>query len=100
MAPDASFFVLLSVFRIGIDLYAWTGVRFLTHSWSVSSRRMLRTVYFGWTIFQFLFFLNLQGEFLPVSKPLQQWILVLYYLLMFAKIAWIPFIALDDFRRI
>lgn len=93
-------FLFVSSLIIAIDIYAWQGVRLLTADWTQRSRTILKWVYWGWTVFGFLFFLGFRMDIYHVSPSTLRIISSVMFSIFFGKLFWCAFLAIDDVGRI
>ena len=93
-------FLFVASIIIAIDIYAWQGVRLLTSDWSHRAKSILKWVYWGWTVFGFLFFLGFRMELYPVSPGALRIISSVMFSVFFGKLFWCVFLAVDDIGRL
>lgn len=93
-------FLFISSLIIAIDIYAWQGVRLLTSEWSHRAKSILKWVYWGWTVFGFLFFLGFRMDLYSVSPGTLRIISSVMFSIFFGKLFWCAFLAIDDITRL
>lgn len=100
MNANLRIFLVISSILIAIDLYAWQGVKFLTIGWTDRSKTILKFIYWGYTTFNFLFFLVWRMGWLHMPKQILSLIMAFSFVIIIAKVFWMFFLIIDDLVRL
>ncbi len=100
MVPSLSVFIILMCIRLGFDIYVWHGVYIVFKKKNKKQKRTVAILYWTLTLLWITVFTGLYlGKLYFTTAPIKIF-LVLYYLQLFAKVVWAPFILLSDISRI
>lgn len=100
MNQNLRFFLIITSITVAIDLYAWQGVKFLAQNWPDKNKTILKLVYWGYTVFNFLFFLSWRMGGLNISRQVISIITAISFIIILAKVFWIVFLLIDDIIRL
>lgn len=100
MNPNLRIFLVIASIFLVIDIYVWHGVKFLSQGWTDRNRVILRFVYWGYTVFNFLFFLSWRMGWLTMSRQVLSIIMAISFAILMAKIIWVVFLLIDDIIRL
>ncbi|MBL7812644.1 MAG: metallophosphoesterase [Bacteroidetes bacterium] len=93
-------FLFFSAIFLAIDFYTWQGVKFLTQNWSLRSRSILKYIYWGYTVANFLFFLLWRMDVLHMSPAAMRIVSAISFVIFFGKLFWCIFLVIDDVGRV
>lgn len=92
-------FLIIAAIVLLIDFYVYTGIRFLTQTWSDKSKLILKIVYWSYTAFVFVVFLLFNLGLLRVGSTPLKFIFSIAFVIFLSKLIWIIFLLLDDVFR-
>lgn len=94
--------LLISVgFFVLIDVYVFTGVRALTEHIQPSVRKMIHSIYWGFTVWSIITLLIMySGAYTSMPGWVRTGVLLVSFMLFLTKLFFIIFLLIDDFQRL
>lgn len=94
-------FLMLILFLLAIDIYAFQAFRVLAQSWSSTARTALTVVYWAIPVFAILLMLIAEFTNFPqTNKGVYTILRTLVFISYFSKFVILPFLLIDDLRRL
>lgn len=93
-------FIFFTTFFLLIDFYIWTAISAITGHWQTKSKSILKWIYWGFTVFTFVFFTTYRLTDHMIPRWLVGSVSGIVFSVTIAKIFWVVFLLADDILRL
>lgn len=90
--------IFLSVFLLAFDYYCFKAILSVFNSWKASTKKWFSIAWWGYTVL--LVIAVFTSIYAPIYLTLRSIILVAFFLTVACKLVMLPFLVIDDLRRI